>query len=237
VPAGVGVLGLDRGRQRAHGGDVGELQRVQRLAQLLGPPTLGREGDAQVVDVAQELGMGGVGLVELARPQAQEAEPVHGHRGGGGEQLHGGPLVAGERRAVAAAQREHAHRAALDQQRAPGLAGRRPRRQRPADRDRVGGQLAVAVAGAEPAVAAGRPKGRPRREGLLGEQDRSLLGLEGLAGPLQQGGTGGLQVLAAGEHAERRQQALETGAPPPGQARSPRSRSRLVRQVRDIESY
>jgi hypothetical protein len=149
--------------------------------------------------------VGGVGLLQLGRPQAQEAQPVGGQGGPGGQQLHGGQVLVGEGPAVRAAQGEHAHGPAFDHHRAPGLG---PGGQGPPGDGRGPGQLAVAGTGAERPLATGarRSPGRPGLPATLLQHDRALGGLQGPAGTFQQGGAGRGQVLAAGQDPERGQQ-------------------------------
>ena len=187
VPAGVGVLGLDGAGQGADRRPIGQLDRVEGLAQLLGPAALGREGGAQVVGIAQQLGVGGVGLLQLSRPQPQEPQPVGGQGGPGGQQLDRGQVLAAERPG-GPAQGQHPDGPALDHHGAPGLGVARP-----------GAELA-AWAGPAPARPGHQPAGL-QAAGL--QQDHALGRLKGLAGALQQGGAGRGQVLAARQDPER----------------------------------
>ena len=157
--------------------------------------------------------MGGVGLLQLARPQPQEAQPVNGHRRPGGQQLHRGQVVAGERPG-GPPQGEHPDGPALDHHRAPGLGVAGAGDQGPADElpagwgHGVGGQGAVASPGTQASAGPGHAPGRPGHEAVLREQDHALGRLGGPAGALQQGGAGRGQVLAARQDPERGQQLL-----------------------------
>ena len=162
--------------------------------------------------------MGGVGLLELARPAVQEPQPVGGQGGPGGQHLHRRQVRPGEV-ADGPAQGQHPDGLALDHHRAPDL-GVGPE-DRPAGGGGAGGQLAVPRALAQMAGRAGSAPARPGGEAGPGsgavarlEQEHALDRLQGPAGALQQGGSGRGQVLAARQDAERGQQLLAGARPP-----------------------